>query len=267
MIYFKTNEEIDLIRESCLLVSRTLAEIALYIQPGISTLELDRIAETFIRNNNGKPGFLGYQGYPNTLCTSVNNTVVHGIPSEYTIKDGDIVSIDCGVLLNGWYGDSCYTFMVGNVPEREKTLCRATYRSLEDAITAAIEGNRLGDIGHAVQRHAEPHDFTIVKDLVGHGLGRNLHEEPAVANYGKPGRGVKLRRGMVIAIEPMLNSGKPGVVTEDDGWTVKTVDGESSAHFEHTIAVRDEKAEKLSTFNFIEEAIKKNNFLWQNSLL
>ena len=267
MIYFKTNEEIDLIRESCLLVSRTLAEIALYIRPGITTLELDRIAETFIRNNNGKPGFLGYQGFPNTLSISVNNTVVHGIPSGDKIKDGDIVSIDCGVLLNGYYGDSCYTFMVGEVPEREITLCRATYQSLEDAITAAVEGNWLGDIGHAVQRHVELHHFSIVRDLVGHGIGRNLHEEPAVANYGKPGRGVQLKRGMVLAIEPMLNIGRPEVKTEEDGWTVKTVDGESSAHFEHTVVVGAGKAEKLSTFNFIEEAIKQNNSLWQNSLL
>jgi len=267
MIYFKTDEEIDLIRESCLLVSRTLAEIAKYIKPGVKTIELDRVAEAFIRNHDGKPGFLGYQGYPNTLCISVNDTVLHGIPSLYSIKEGDIVSVDCGVLFNKFYGDSCYTFMVGDVDPENFKMCKVTYDALRNAITAAKEGNRFGDIGYSIQSHVELNNYGVIRSYGGHGLGRNLHEEPLVPNYGKPMCGSKLVRGMVIAVEPMVTKGNTDVVSTSDGWNVKTVTGENSAHFEHTIAIRDGKAELLSTFIYIEEAIKENNYLWQNSLL
>lgn len=266
MIYFKTEEEIDFIRNSCLLVSRTLAEIALYIQPGITTEELDRIAETFIIYNGGKPGFLGYQGYPKSLCISVNDVVLHGIPSEQIIQDGDLVSIDCGVLQNGFYGDACYTFLVGNVPEEARKLCKVTKEALQYATTAAIEENRLGDIGYAVQSHASENGFSVIREFSGHGLGRNLHEDPSVTNYGKRGHGEPLKRGLVIAIEPLISAGNGDIIESPDGWTIKTLDGALSAHYEHTLVVRPGKAELLSTFQIIEEAIKKNKFLWQNSL-
>jgi methionyl aminopeptidase len=267
MIYFKTNEEIDLIRKSCLLVSRTLAEIAKYINPGVTTIELDRVAEAFIIKNDGKPAFLRYQGYPNTLCISVNDTVLHGLPSLYSLKEGDIVSIDCGVLLNNFYGDSCYTFMVGNVSRKDFELCKVTYNALENAITAAKEGNRFGNIGFSIQNHVESNNFEVIKNYSGHGIGRNLHEAPLVRNFGKPMEGTKLVRGMVLAIEPMVSKEKSDVVIASDGWSVKTVNGENSAHFEHTIVIRDGKTELLSTFSSIEEAIKENRYLWQNSLL
>jgi methionyl aminopeptidase len=267
MIYFKTDEEIDHIRESCLLVSRTLAEIAKYIKPGVKTIELDRVAEAFIRNHDGKPGFLGYQGYPNTLCISVNDTVLHGIPSLYSIKEGDIVSVDCGVLLNGFYGDSCYTFMVGEVSQRNFELCKVTYNALINAITAAQEGNRIGDIGFSIQNHVESNNFEVIRNYSGHGLGRKLHEAPLVPNYGNPMEGAKLVRGMVLAIEPMLSFGTTDIVKSSNRWDVKLVNGENSAHFEKTIVIRDGKTESLSTFISIEEAIKENKYLWQNSLL
>ncbi len=267
MIYLKTKEEIKLIRESSLLVSKTLALVASKIQPEISTLELDRLAEAFIRNNGGVPAFLGFQGFPGTLCISVNDDVVHGIPSEYKIKDGDIVSVDCGVLKNGFYGDSCYTFQIGDVSEQKKLLCKITKEALTLGIEQAVEGNRLGTIGNAIQKYAETFGFSVVREFTGHGIGRDLHEAPEIRNYGKPWRGDKLLSGMVIAIEPMVNGGNRKIYQLKDGWTVKTIDGKPSAHFEHTVLVGKNKAEVLSTFEIIEEQIEKNTFLWQNSRL
>lgn len=266
MIYLKNKEEIELIRESCLIVGKTLAQVARIIQPGISTLELDQKAETFIRHNDAVPAFKGYEGFPGTLCISVNDVVVHGIPSDYEIQDGDIVSIDCGVLKNGFYGDSAYTFLVGDVSDEEKRLCQVTKDSLLLGINKAIKGNRVGAIGNAVQKHAEQAGYTVVREMVGHGIGRELHEDPQVKNYGKPWRGEKLKEGMVIAIEPMVNKGSRKIYQLEDGWTIKTFDGKPSAHYEHTVAVGSEKAEVLSTFTFIEEEILKNKFLWQNNL-
>ena len=267
MIYLKTEEEIKLIRESCLLVGKTLALVASKIQPGVTTNWLDQIAETFIRNNGGIPAFLNYGGFPNSLCISVNDTVVHGIPSDYKIQVGDIVSVDCGVLKNGFFGDSCYTFLIGNVSDEKKKLCTITKECLTLGIENATSGKRLGAIGNAIQANAEKNGFSVVRELVGHGIGKNLHEDPEVRNYGKPWRGEKLTSGMVIAIEPMINAGKRRIIQQPDGWTIKTFDGKPSAHYEHTLVVRQNEAEVLSTFNFIEEEIEKNKFLWRNSLL
>jgi methionyl aminopeptidase len=257
MIYLKTDEEIELMRESNLLVSRTHAELAKVIEPGISTLKLDKIAETFIRDNNSEPAFLGYNGFPNTLCISVNDMVVHGIPSSYLLKDGDIVSVDCGVLKNGFFGDSAYTFMVGNVKPEVKALLEATKESLFLAIKAALAGNRLGDIGYAVQSYCEKKGYSVVREMVGHGIGRNLHEKPEVPNYGQKGRGALLKPGMVLAIEPMINLGKKEIFVEKDGWTIRTKDGSPSAHFEHTIAICKGEADILSDFSCIEEVLSK----------
>jgi methionyl aminopeptidase len=253
MIYYKTNEEIELIRASSLLVSRTLAEVARHIRPGVKTLVLDRIAEEFIRDNNAQPAFKGYHGFPGTLCISCNDQVVHGIPGSNELKEGDIVSVDCGVVKQGFYGDSAYTFPVGEVDAKAAKLLKITRESLEKAVEKAISGNRLGDVSFAVQEHAESNGFSVVRELVGHGIGKQLHEKPEVPNYGKRGSGVVLKEGLVIAIEPMINMGKKGVVQENDGWTIRTADRLPSAHFEHTIAVRQGKAEVLSTFSYIEE--------------
>lgn len=266
MICLKTREEIELIRESCLLVSQALALVASVIKPGLRTIDLDRLVEEFIKKNEGYPAFLGYQGFPNTLCISVNDTVVHGIPSEYKIQDGDIVSVDCGVKKNGFFGDSCYTFLVGDVSDEKAKLCRITREALYLGIEKAVEGNRLGSIGHAVQTHCEQAGFSVVREIVGHGIGRNLHEDPDVKNYGKYWRGEKLVSGMVLAIEPMINAGKRNIYQLNDKWTIKTFDGRPSAHYEHTIAVGFEKADILSNFDFIEKEISRNKYLWQNSL-
>ena len=255
MIYLKTPEEIALLRASNQLVGKTLAEVAKYIKVGVTTLELDKIAEDFIRSNGAVPGFLGYGGFPNTLCVSVNDQVVHGIPSNYALKDGDIVSVDCGVLQNGYYGDSAYTFCVGNVDEKVKKLLKITKESLSLGIDSAQHGNRIGDIGYAIQKHCQAAGFSVVRKLVGHGVGKNLHEDPEVPNFGKRGQGVLLKEGMVIAIEPMINMGNRDVVQEKDGWTIRTIDRKPSAHFEHTIAIRKGKAEILSTFDYIEEVL------------
>jgi methionyl aminopeptidase len=236
-------------------VGKTLAEVAKHIRVGITTLELDKIAEDFIRSNGAVPGFLGYGGFPNTLCISVNDQVVHGIPSNYALKEGDIVSVDCGVLQNGYYGDSAYTFCVGKVNENVKKLLEITKESLSLGIDSAQHGNRIGDIGYAIQQHCQKAGFSVVRTLVGHGVGRNLHEDPEVPNFGKKGQGVLLKEGMVIAIEPMINMGGRGVFQEKDGWTIRTSDRKPSAHFEHTIAVRKGKAEILSTFDYIEEVL------------
>jgi methionyl aminopeptidase len=259
MISLKTEEEIEIQRESSLLVGKTLAEVAKHIRPGIKTIELDRIAETFIRDHTAVPGFKGYGGFPGSLCVSVNDQVVHGIPDTYELKDGDIVSIDCGVLKNGFYGDSAYTFEVGEVSQDVKKLIQTTKESLYRAIEQAVAGNRTGDIGYAVQSYIEPFGYGIVRELVGHGVGRQLHEKPEVPNYGKRGSGVKLRSGMVLAIEPMINMGTRAVKQAADGWTIRTADGKPSAHFEHDVAVREGKADILSSFEMIEAVLKSLN--------
>jgi methionyl aminopeptidase len=256
MIYLKTEEEIELLRESSLLVGKTLAEVAKRIRPGIETIVLDQIAEEYIRDHDAIPGFKGYNGFPSTLCISLNEQVVHGFPGKRVLKEGDIVSVDCGVLKNGFYGDSAYTFAVGEIDEDVRLLLERTKESLYKAIEMAVEGKRIGDIGNAVQTHVEQYGYSVVRDLVGHGLGRQLHEKPEVPNYGKRGTGIKLQEGMVLAIEPMINLGTRSVVQLDDGWTIKTADDMPSAHFEHDVAVRKGKAEILSTFDYIEEVIK-----------
>tara|TARA_B100000902_G_scaffold117408_1_gene118088 strand:+ start:110 stop:880 length:771 start_codon:yes stop_codon:yes gene_type:complete len=254
-MYYKTEEEIDLIRESSLLVAKTHAEIAGLIRPGITTLALDRIAEEFIRDNKGTPAFKGYNGFPNTLCMSPNNQVVHGIPNDNTLKDGDVLSVDCGVVMNGYYGDSAFTYEVGEVDIQIKKLLKVTKESLYKGIEVAIEGNRIGDIGYAIQNYAESFGYGVVRELVGHGLGKNLHESPEVPNYGIKKKGVLLKEGLVIAIEPMINLGERGIMQHNDGWTITTIDNRPSAHFEHTIVVREGKAEILSSFKEIEKKI------------
>ncbi len=255
MIFVKTAEEIELLRESNQLVGKTLGELAKHIRSGISTLELDRIAEEFICSHGALPGFKGYGGFPNTLCISVNDVVVHGIPSAKCIlKEGDIVSVDCGTLKNGFYGDSAYTFEVGEVSEEVRKLLRVTKESLYKGIEKVMAGMRIGDIGHAVQSWCEASGFSVVREMVGHGVGRDLHEEPQVPNYGRQGQGVKLQEGMVIAIEPMINLGKRYVFQDNDGWTIRTRDKKPAAHFEHTVAVGKKGADILSTFEFIEQA-------------
>jgi methionyl aminopeptidase len=257
MLYLKTDEEIGLLRESNMLVSRTLAEIAALIKPGITTLYLDNIAETFIRDNGGLPAFKGYGGFPGTLCTSVNDEVVHGFPSKYILKEGDIISVDCGVILNDWYGDSAYTFAIGEISEEVRRLLEFTKDSLEEGVKEAIIGNRVGDISWAVQNKAESGGYSVVRELVGHGLGKRLHEPPEVPNYGKRGTGPKMEKGLVICIEPMINLGRKETVQMRDGWTIKTVDGKPSAHFEYAVAVDKGRADVLTTFKFIEEVLNK----------
>ncbi|MCE1167410.1 MAG: type I methionyl aminopeptidase [Sphingobacteriia bacterium] len=256
MIHLKTEEEIELIRQSSLLVGKTLAEVAKVIKPGIRTIELDRLAETFIRDNGAIPGFKGYNGFPYTLCISVNEIVVHGFPSNREVKEGDIVSVDCGVVMNGFYGDSAYTFMIGEVDPSVRALVEATKASLYEGISKAVEGQRLGDIGAAIQDYVEERGYSVVRDLVGHGLGKHLHEAPEVPNYGRKGTGMKLQEGLVLAIEPMINLGGHRVVQERDGWTIRTSDRKPSAHFEHDVVIRKGRAEVLSTFDYIEEILK-----------
>lgn len=256
MSFIRTAEEIELLRESNQLVSKTLAEVAKFIEPGVTTLKLDKIAEEFIRDNKAEPGFLRYQGYPKTLCTSVNCQVVHGIPSNQVLNNGDIISIDCGVKKDGYFGDSAYTFAVGEISEELKELLKITKQSLFLGIECAIEGKRTGDIGYAVQDFCERAGYSVVRELVGHGIGQNLHESPEVPNYGRRGKGAKLSSGMVICIEPMINMGRKEVLQESDGWTIRTTDKKPSAHFELAVAVQKEKADVLSTFKFIEEIIE-----------
>ena len=255
MIYYKTEEEIDLIRNSSLLVAKTHAEIAGLIKPGVTTLALDKIAEEFIRDNGGVPAFKGYGGFPNTLCMSPNDQVVHGIPNDRVLEDGEILSVDCGVVMNGYFGDSAFTYEVGDVDAETKQLLKVTKESLYKGIEMAVSGNRIGDIGYAVQKHAESFGYGVVRELVGHGVGKNLHESPEVPNYGRRGRGAKLQEGLVIAIEPMINMGTRKIMQHNDGWTITTIDNKPSAHFEHTIVVRKGKAEILSSFEEIEKKI------------
>ncbi|HQT24273.1 MAG: type I methionyl aminopeptidase [Sphingobacteriales bacterium 17-39-43] len=258
-IHYKNLEEIEKIRESDLLVSKTLAEVAKIIGEGVKTIQLNILAEEFIRDHGGVPAFLNYNGFPYSLCISLNDQVVHGFPGEYEIKDGDIVSVDCGVVLNNFVGDSAYTFPIGNVDPETLRLLKVTKECLYLAIDKAVVGMRIGDIGYAVQEHAEKNGFGVVRELVGHGVGFKLHEKPEVPNYGRRGSGIKLEEGMVIAIEPMINGGKAGVKFWDDGWTVSTIDKKPSAHYEHSVAVKKGKADVLSTFQYIEEVLKQKD--------
>lgn len=241
------------------MVSATLTEVAKMLKPGITTLSLDQMAETFIRDNGGKPSFKGYNGFPYSLCISVNDVVVHGFPGAYELKDGDIVSVDCGFYKNGYHGDSAYTFAIGNVAPEVLQLLKVTKESLFRGVAQARDRNRVGDISFAIENFtARENPYGVVRDLVGHGVGKNLHEDPQVPNYGKRGDGKRLKEGMVLAIEPMINLGTKDVYTADDGWTVKTRDGKASAHFEHTTAVRNNRGEPLSSFEPIEAAEQAN---------
>ncbi|TDG35538.1 type I methionyl aminopeptidase [Pedobacter changchengzhani] len=256
-LYYKSLEEIELIRESSLLVSKTLAEVAKVIEPGISTIRLDKLAYEFIKDHGAIPAFLNYGGFPYSLCISPNDQVVHGFPSEYIIKEGDLISVDCGVILNKYFGDSAYTFSIGEIDAERQKLVEVTKHCLNLGIEKAVVGMRVGDIGFAIQQYAEANGFGVVRELVGHGVGVALHEKPDVPNYGKRGSGLKLEEGMVIAIEPMINAGVAGVNFHSDGWTVTSKDNKPSAHFEHTIAIKRGQAEVLSTFSLIEEVLKQ----------
>ncbi len=262
MIHYKTKEEVELIRESCLLVSDTIAEIASLLKAGISTLEIDRLAEEFILDHKAIPSFKNYRGYPFTSCISVNDAIVHGFPNSKELIEGDIVSVDIGVFKNNFHGDSAYTFAIGSVAENVKKLLRVTKESLHRGIEKAVAGNRIGDISFAVQDYAERlNGYGVVRELVGHGLGKQLHEDPQVPNYGKRGSLQKMQDGLVIAIEPMINLGVKQVWYDDDGWTVRTKDGKPAAHYEHTICVRKAKADILSSFDKIEKNEKANSNL------
>lgn len=255
MAVLKTREQIELMRESALVVSRTLGEVAKLIRPGVTPLELDKVAEEYIRSQGAVPGFLGYGGFPNTLCISVNEQVVHGIPSDKPLVEGDIISVDCGAILNGYYGDHAFTFAIGEISEELKQLLKVTEESLYLGIEQIRSGNRIGDVGYAVQHHAEKHGYGVVRELIGHGLGKNLHEDPELPNYGKRGHGKKMKEGLVLAIEPMINLGTADVAQLDDGWTIVTLDGKPSAHFEHDVAIVGGKPEILSTFKYVYEAL------------
>ncbi len=259
MVYYKTEEEVELIRKSCLLVCKALAEVASSIKPGVTGLQMDLIAEELIKDHSALPAFKGYRGFPATLCISINDQVVHGIPTDQVFKDGDIVSIDCGTYMNEFFGDSAYTFALGEISKEKMQLLEVTNTSLYKGIAAAVAGQRIGDIGFAVQDYCEKtYKYGVVRELVGHGIGRSLHESPEVPNYGKRGRGSKLKEGLVIAIEPMVNLGRKEVKQLDDGWTVASKDGSISAHYEHTICVQKDKALILSDHTLIEAQIEKN---------
>ncbi len=259
MIHLKSEREIEYLREAAHLVGRTLAEVARLIRPGVKTIDLDTLAEKFIRENKGIPAFKGYSvggsAFPGTLCISVNDVVVHGFPGEYSLVEGDLVSVDCGVYLNGFYGDSAYTFAVGDISPETARLCRVTYESLYKGVEQAIAGNRIGDISHAVQTHCEAAGYGVVRDLVGHGIGRNLHEEPQVPNYGQPRAGRKLKEGLTLCIEPMINQGAYEVTVDADEWTIRSADRKISAHYEHMVVVRKGEPEILSTFDYIEAVV------------
>lgn len=254
MIVYKTEEEIELIRQSALILSKAHGEIARLIKEGISTKALDDRAEEFIRDNGGIPSFKNYNGFPYSLCISVNSTVVHGMPGNYILKDGDVISVDCGVYYKQFHSDCAYTHPVGDVKEEVLNLLSVTKDSLYKGITKAVVGSRLGDVSYEIQQHAEKNGYGVVRELVGHGIGKSLHESPEVPNYGKRGQGLKLQNGLVLAIEPMINLGTRHITQEDDGWTIKTRDNKPSAHFEHTVVVRKDKAEIVTTFDYIEQA-------------
>ncbi|OIN59133.1 type I methionyl aminopeptidase [Arsenicibacter rosenii] len=260
MINLRSEEEIALIKQSAQVLGRAHAEVAKLVRPGISTKELDTVAETFIRDNGGEPSFKGYNKFPASLCISVNDVVVHGIPGRYELRDGDIISIDCGVKLHGFHSDSAYTYPVGEVNAGVRKLLSRTKESLYIGLSKAVEGGNVGDIGYAVQTYAERFGYSVVRELVGHGVGKDLHEAPEVPNYGRKGQGPKLKEGMVLAIEPMINYGKKAIVQERDGWTIRTADRKPSAHFEHTVLVRKGKPEILTTFEYI-EAVTANTSL------
>lgn len=259
MMTLKSAEEIEILRENALIVSKTLAEVAKNIKPGVSTLTLDKIAEEFIRAEGAVPGFKGYRGFPATLCTSINEEVVHGIPGERVLKNGDIISIDCGCRKDGYYGDSAYTFAVGEVSEGVMMLLKRTRESLTRAIEVAVAGRRVGDISAAVQEYVERYGYSVVRELVGHGIGRQLHEKPDVPNYGKRGSGIKMQPGLTLCLEPMINMGTKSVLQDHDGWTIRTADRMPSAHFELTVVVQKERADVLSTFTYIEEVLGPNS--------
>ncbi len=262
MIHYKSKAEIELMRESSLLVSEALALVAAAIKPGVTTMQLDKIAEEFIRDNKATASFKGYHGFPFTCCISVNDAVVHGFPNEDELKNGDLISVDVGVFKNGFHGDSAYTFAIGEISDELKQLMRVTKDSLYKGIEKAVHGNRVGDIAYAIQDYTErQHGYGVVRDLVGHGLGRSLHEEPQVPNFGKRGTGAKLKEGMTIAIEPMINLGAKDVFHDEDGWTIRTADGKPAAHYEHDICVQKGKADILSSFTSIEAAEKANTNL------
>jgi methionyl aminopeptidase len=252
----KTAEEIELLRENNQLVSRTLAEVAKHVAIGVTGLQLDKIAEQFIRDNGAVPAFLGHEGFPNTLCISINDVVIHGIPNSYELRDGDIVSVDCGTYLKGYVGDSAYTFAVGNVSEEVMRLLRATKESLRLGAAQAVDGNRIGDISYAIQSHVEKLGYSVVREMEGHGIGTAMHERPGVPNYGHRGDGKRLIKGMTICIEPMINMGVRGIVQEKDGWTIRTKDRKPSAHFEYAVAVGKEQPDILTTFDYVEEVLK-----------
>ncbi len=256
MIYLKTPEEINLVREASILVSRTLGEVARWIAPGVTTLKLDTIAREFIRDNGGRPACLGYEGFPGTLCIEVNETVVHGFPSNYTLREGDIIGIDTVVEKDGFMGDTCYTFPVGEIDPKVMDLCRTTKESLYVGIEACRPGKRIGDIANAVQTYCEHRGYSVVREMCGHGIGRSMHESPEVPNYGRRGIGPVIRNGMCLCIEPMINMGSRNIVIERDGWTCRTKDRKPSAHYEHTLAVINDSVEILTTFDYVEEALK-----------
>lgn len=255
MVILKTPEEIELLREAALIVSKTLGVLAKEIKPGVTTLALDKIAEEYIRDHGAEPGFLGMYGFPNSLCMSPNEQVVHGIPNDKPLENGDIISIDCGSYKNGYYGDHAYTFEVGEVDPEIKKLLRITKESLYEGIRQFKVGKRIGDIGHAIQSYTQKHGYGVVRELVGHGVGKDMHEDPQVPNYGKPGSGKKIKEGMVLAIEPMINLGTHRIIQLADGWTILTEDRKPSAHFEHDVAVVNGKPQLLSTFDYIYESL------------
>ncbi|MBC9795154.1 type I methionyl aminopeptidase [Sinomicrobium weinanense] len=255
MIHVKSPEQIELMRESALIVSKTLGMLAKEVKPGVTTIQLDKLAEQFIRDHGAKPGFLGLYDCPSTLLTSINMAVVHGLPTDEPLKEGDIVSIDCGALMNGFYGDHAYTFEIGEIAPETKKLLEVTKESLYIGIKEFKAGNRVGDVGHAIQQYCEKHGYGVVRELVGHGVGEKMHEDPEMPNYGKRGRGKKFIEGMVVAIEPMINMGTQRIKQLKDGWTIVTADGKPSAHFEHDVALVDGKPELLSTFAYIYEAL------------
>ena len=262
MMISKTQDELVLMKEAAMLVSQTLAEVAAVLKPGMTTMQLDALCNQFVRDKGAIPSFYQYHGYPHNICASVNDVVVHGFPNNIPIKEGDIVSIDMGVIWKGWHGDHAYTFAMGNVDEASLQLIRVTKESLYLGIEKATTGNRVGDISFAIQSHTEKkHGYGVVRELVGHGLGRSLHEDPQVPNYGKRGTGPKLKENIVLAIEPMINMGKKEVYTESDGWTVRTIDGKPSVHFEHDVCVKKDKAIILSDYSIIEAAEQKNPYL------
>ncbi|MCL6257985.1 type I methionyl aminopeptidase [Aquiflexum sp. TKW24L] len=256
MIHYKTSEEVQIIKHGAQILGKAHGEVAKHIKEGVKTSFLDKIAEEYIRDNDGVPSFKGYNGFPSALCISVNEVVVHGFPSNYVLKDGDIISVDCGVFHQGFHSDSAYTYPVGDISPQVLSLLKTTKESLYLGIEKAVFGNRIGDIGYTIQKYVEAKGYTVVRELVGHGLGRNLHETPEVPNYGKKGSGPLLKSGMVIAIEPMINLGTRNIVQESDGWTIRTADRKQSAHYEHTVAIFEDRTEILTTHQYIEENFK-----------